>query len=195
LEKKIVEITETLKLKNRDDWREWLKKNYNKKKEIWLIIYKKHTNKTTIFYNDAVEEALCFGWIDSTLKRIDKEKHILRFSPRNPNSVWSEHNIDRVKKMIKEGKMKKAGLEKFEYGIKQNLIAPKTNKNIKTPEDFLKELKNKNKAYKNYTSLAPSYKIMYIYWIISAKRKETRKRRIEKAVNLLSENKKLWEMY
>ncbi|KYK23480.1 hypothetical protein AYK24_07495 [Thermoplasmatales archaeon SG8-52-4] len=190
-----MEITETLYLTNRKDWRAWLEKNYDKKKEIWLIYYKKHTKKKTIPYDDAVEEALCFGWIDSTVKRIDDEKHVQRYTPRNLNSIWSENNIARVKKMIKEGKMKKEGLEKYNYGMKNNLIAPLTDKKIKTPEDFQKALKNNDKAFENFSSLAPSYKIMYIYWILGAKRKETRERRIKKAVKLLSENKRPWEMY
>ena len=86
----MVEITETLYLTNRKQWRDWLEKNYNKKKDVWLIYYKKHTKKKTIPYDDAVEEALCFGWIDSTVKRIDDEKHVQRYSPRKLNSVWSE---------------------------------------------------------------------------------------------------------
>ena len=189
-----MEITEKLYITNRKDWRAWLEENYNKKKEIWLIYYKKHTKKKTIPYDDAVEEALCFGWIDSTVKRIDDEKHVQRYSPRNLKSVWSENNVSRVKKMIKEGKMKKVGLEKYKYGMKNNLIAPLTDKKITTPEDFQKELKTNNKAFENFSLLAPSYKIMYIYWVISAKKEETRKRRIKKAVKLLSENKKPWEM-
>ena len=91
--------------------------------------------------------------------------------------------------------MKKEGLEKYKYGIKNNLIAPLTNKKIKTPDDLKKALENNNKAFENFSSLAPSYKIMYIYWIISAKKEETRQRRIKKAVKLLSENKRPWEMY
>ena len=108
-----MEIGETLFFTNRQDWRKWLEKNYEDKKEIWLIYYKKHTKKPTIHYEDAVEEALCFGWIDSTVKRIDEEKHAQRYTPRNLKSVWSKQNINRVKKMIKEGKMTNLGLFKI----------------------------------------------------------------------------------
>jgi len=189
-----VEIDETLYLTNRKDWRAWLEKNYEKKKGIWLIYYKKHTNKPTIPYDDAVEEALCFGWIDITVKRIDDEKHVQRYSPRKLRSVWSQNNITRVKKMIKEGKMTKAGLKKYDFGMKNKLEAPATDNNIKVPEDLQDALKNNKIAQENFSNLAPSYRIMYIYWIISAKREDTRKRRIEKAVNLLKESKKPWEM-
>jgi uncharacterized protein YdeI (YjbR/CyaY-like superfamily) len=194
LERKHLEIDKTLYITNRKDWRAWLEKNYDKKKGIWLIYYKKHTKKPTIPYDDAVEEALCYGWIDSTVKRINDEKHVQRYSPRKLRSVWSQNNIARVKKMIKEGKMKKAGLEKYEYGMKNKLEAPATDKNIKVPEDLKIALETNKKALENFSNLAPSYRIMYIYWIISAKRKDTRIRRIEKAVNLLKESKKPWEM-
>ena len=189
-----MEITETLYVTNRHDWRKWLEKNYDKTKEIWLIYYKKHTGKPTIPYDDAVEEALCFGWIDSTLKHIDNEKHAQRYSPRNLNSVWSPYNIDRVKKMIEEGKMTKVGLEKFEYGMKNNKQVPTTKNKLVVPRDFKIALKDEPQADKNFSNLAKSYKIMYVHWIITAKKEETRKRRIAKAVRLLKDNKKPWEM-
>jgi len=189
-----LEITEQLYFTNRKDWRLWLEKNYDKKKEIWLVYYKKHTGIPSIPYDDAVEEALCFGWIDSTVKHIDKEKHVQRYTPRKLKSIWSKNNIRRVKKMIKEGKMKKVGLEKYEYGMKNNLLAPATDENTKVPKDFQIALEAEKKALENFSNLAPSYRIMYIYWIINAKKEETRKRRIEKAVKLLKENKKPWEM-
>lgn len=189
-----MKIDETLYVTNRKDWRTWLEKNYDKKKGIWLLYYKKHTNKPTIPYDDAVEEALCFGWIDSTVKRIDDEKHVQHYTPRKLRSIWSQNNIARVKKMIKQGKMKKEGLEKYEYGMKNKLEAPPTDKDIKVPDDLKNALQTNKKALENFSNLAPSYRIMYIYWIISAKREDTRKRRIAKAVKLLSESKKPWEM-
>jgi uncharacterized protein YdeI (YjbR/CyaY-like superfamily) len=192
--KRIVEITEKLYFTNRKDWRSWLEKNYDKKKEVWLVYYKKHTGKPTIPYDDAVEEALCFGWIDSTVKHFDDEKHVQRYSPRKLRSIWSQNNIKRVKKMIKQGKMLKVGLDKYDYGMKNNLQAPATDKNIEMPKDFQSALECEKKALENFTNLAPSYRIMYIYWIISAKKEETRKRRIKKAVKLLKESKKPWEM-
>jgi len=141
-----VEITETLFFNKRSDWRAWLEKNHDKKKEVWLIHYKKHTGKTSIEYNDTVEEALCFGWIDSTLKRIDDEKHVIRFSPRNPNSIWSKSNITRVKKMIKKGKMTISGLEKYEYGMKKKMQAPSRNEKLIVPKDFQNLLREEPEA-------------------------------------------------
>ena len=190
-----MKIGETLYFTNREDWRKWLEKNYDIKKEIWLIYYKKNTNKPTIPYNGAVEEALCFGWIDNIVKSIDDEKYVQRYTPRNLKSIWSKNNINRVKKMIGEGKMTKAGLLKYEHGMKNNLIAPTAKEKIFIAKDLKNMLKNEIKAEENFNNLAKSIKIMYVHWINSAKKDETRKRRIIKAINLLKENKKPWERY
>ncbi|MCL5435044.1 MAG: hypothetical protein M1405_01510 [Patescibacteria group bacterium] len=111
-------IGKTLYIKNRKEWRDWLSKNFDKEKEIWLIYYKKTTGKPTISYNDAVEEALCFDWIDSIEKGIDKERFTGRFTPRKQKSNLQESNKQRIKKLIKEGKMTNAGLEKIKDKMK-----------------------------------------------------------------------------
>ena len=105
-----MDITETLQPKNRKQWRKWLSNNHNKKKEIWLVYYRKSTQKPRIEYNDAVEEALCFGWIDGIEKSLDEERFAQRFTPRRPKSNWSESNIQRMKKLIKSGEMTEAGM-------------------------------------------------------------------------------------
>jgi len=97
-----MKITQVIYASNRNEWRKWLKNNYKNSSEIWFIFYKKHSQKKSISYNDAVEEALCFGWIDSIEKRIDEEKYALRFSPRNPKTPYSQTNVERLKKLIKE---------------------------------------------------------------------------------------------
>ena len=100
-------------VKSREEWRAWLKDNHNKEgKGIWLVFFKKHTKKPTLDYNDSVEEALCFGWIDSIIKKIDEEKYVRKFTPRNSKSLWSPSNKKRITKMIKEGKMAEYGLKK-----------------------------------------------------------------------------------
>lgn len=108
-----MKITETLYVHNRKDWRAWLKKNHAKKKEIWLIYYRKASGRKRIPYDDAVEEALCFGWTDSTAKRIDGERFAQRFTPRRPGSQWSELNKKRARRLIKNGRMTRAGIAKF----------------------------------------------------------------------------------
>lgn len=107
-----MQVSQITYFRSRNDWRKWLRKNYNKKDHLWLGFYKVHTKEPGLAYTEAVEEALCFGWIDGILKRIDEEKHIIRFSPRRPDSIWSPHNIKRVKKLIKQGKMRKVGKDK-----------------------------------------------------------------------------------
>ncbi|HLA88228.1 MAG TPA: hypothetical protein VJL10_09405 [Anaerolineales bacterium] len=104
-----MQIGETLYVKTRDEFRDWLIKNHKTKKEIWLIQYKKATKKPSIHYVDAVEEAICFGWIDGFEKGMDAERYATRFSPRRPKSNWTNTNKDRARKMIAEGGMTKAG--------------------------------------------------------------------------------------
>lgn len=108
-----MQITDTFYPKRRKNWRNWLSKNHNKLKEIWVVLYKKSALKPTVSYNDAVEEALCFGWIDGFERGIDVEKYAIRFTPRKTNSNWSESNIERVKKLVKAGQMTSAGIAKF----------------------------------------------------------------------------------
>ena len=109
---------------SRNEWRAWLRKHHKSKKEIWLIFYKKHLNKKSLAYTDAVEEALCFGWIDGQLRRIDSARHMIRFSPRRPGSIWAPSNIKRVRKMIREKKMTKNGLTLFKQADLRAQTAP-----------------------------------------------------------------------
>ena len=104
-----MEIGETLYVTSGDGFRKWLKEKHQSRKEIWLIQYKKATKKPSISYTDAVEEALCFGWIDGIQKSMDAERYALRFSPRRPKSNWTETNMERAKRLISEGKMTEAG--------------------------------------------------------------------------------------
>jgi uncharacterized protein YdeI (YjbR/CyaY-like superfamily) len=105
-----VDITQTLYASNREEWRRWLADHHQTEREVWLIFYKKDSGKTGVGYEEAVEEALCFGWIDSLMQRIDDQRRAQRFSPRKPKSNWSNSNIQRVRQLIREGKMTDAGL-------------------------------------------------------------------------------------
>ena len=186
-----MEITEKLYLKNRDEWREWLQEHHQTKKEIWLIFFKKHTGKPGIPYDDSVEEALCFGWIDSIIKKIDEEKYSRKFTPRKKNSNWSALNITRAKKMINEGKMTDAGLVLYKEmeKDKKRIVQQKLPEKELTIPDYLKEaLAINKKAQLNFDNFAFSYKRNYVGWITSAKKEETRKRRINEAVELIEQN-------
>jgi uncharacterized protein YdeI (YjbR/CyaY-like superfamily) len=132
---------------NRNEWRRWLEKNHSIETGLWLIHYKKKSNKKSISYSDAVEEALCFGWIDSKLKKIDDERYILRYTPRKNKSVWSKINKNTAKKMIQLGKMTEAGLEKIKIAKKQGLwdLAYTNLKKDRLPSDLKKALLTKKK--------------------------------------------------
>lgn len=174
--------------RNRQAWRAWLMKYHEKKKEIWLVFYKKHTNKKSLVYTDAVEEALCFGWIDGLLKRIDNEKHKIRFSPRRPGSVWAPSNIARVRKMIREKKMTEAGLTLFKSAKLETQTAPtvktvlKKSKRIIIPPDLRQALAAKPKALEHFTNYPPSFRLLAINWVKTAKHEQTRRRRIRDVV-------------
>lgn len=186
-----MKITKTLYVKNRKEWNAWLEKNHTKENEIWLIYYKRHTGKPRIPYDEAVEEALCFGWIDSTVQRVDDEKYAQRFTPRKSNSIWSDSNKRRVKKLISEGRMTKAGLGKINLSEIQGVREKTLKKRLSIPRYFKEALQENKIALQNFSQLAVSYKRMYVAWISDAKKEETRRQRIEKAIKLLEQNKKL----
>jgi len=185
----IIEILFT----NREEWRNWLEKNHNKSKGIWMVYYKKHTLKESVNYNDAVEEALCFGWIDSIIKTIDNERYKQKYTSRRKNSVWSKLNKERVTKMIKEGKMTNFGLIKIEEAKKNGAWEKAYSVGTKQelPEDLKTELKKNQIAWQNFQNFAESYQNMYIFWLNNAKRAETREKRIKEIVKRVSENLKL----
>ena len=188
-----METSDKLHVTSRDDWRAWLRRNHDTKKELWLIYYKKHTGKPSIPYDDSVEEALCFGWIDSIIKKIDNEKFARKFTPRKAKSKWSEANKKRAKRMMKEGKMEEAGLAKImeaKKGGEWFKTAP-VRKELVIPLYVKEALAKNKKALDNFNNLAKSYKKQYIGWITSAKREETRIRRLAEAIQLLEKNDKL----
>ena len=181
--------------KDRKAWRKWLEKNHAKSAGIWLIYYKKSSQKTRLEYNDAVEEALCFGWIDSTFRPIDDEKYMQRFTPRKPKSGWSGLNKQRIERMIGQGLMTPAGLEKIEIAKKNGswesldkIYAPIDL--LQIPDDLEKAFLKNKKAKTNFHNFAPFARRQFLYWINAAKRDETRKARIKQAVLMCAANKK-----
>ncbi len=191
--KNINKTNKILHFPNRERWRSWLEKNHDKSNGIWMAYYKKHTGKASVPYEDAVEEALCFGWIDSTVRRLDEEKYIQKFTPRKDKSVWSESNKRRVQKMIKEGKMTESGLRKINEARRNGYWDRLTEVNNadSVPVDFNNALQTNKKADEYFKSLSQSNKKLYLWWIISAKREDTRSKRIKEAIINLSQGKKL----
>lgn len=166
-----------------------MEQNYATEKEAWLVHYKKHTGKPGIPYEDAVEEALCFGWIDGLLRSIDSEKYALRYSPRRRNAIWSEANKKRAKRMIEQGRMTQAGLIKIKQAKESGEWHNATFREmLELPADLKKELEANKEAGRNFKRLTPSRQKQLIWWTTSAKRKETRERRINEIVRLVEEN-------
>lgn len=182
-----------LYFKDRSEWRKWLEKNHEIFHEVWLIYYKKHTGKPRIPYDDAVEEALCYGWIDSTVKRIDEKKYCQKYTPRRKGSIWSDLNKKRVKKLSGLGLIQESGKKKIREAKKSGMWDREYPSMVRpeySPE--LSEALDKDPAAKeNYNKLAPSKRKMYIAWIASAKKMETRIKRTSEAINLLRKGKEL----
>jgi uncharacterized protein YdeI (YjbR/CyaY-like superfamily) len=179
-----MDAEKALHFKDRQEWRKWMEENSENTAEIWLIHYKKGSSNVSISHNDAVEEALCFGWIDGKLKSIDGDKFILRYSPRKANSVWSRINKVKAEQLIAQGKMTGAGLIKIEEAKKNgNWDKAYTNRTKdEMPDDLENSLKEDSTAWCNFMNFANSYRNMYVGWVNSSKTEETRKRRIAEVV-------------
>lgn len=181
-----------LKFQNQELWRQWLTKHHAVETDVWLILYKKKYQDQGLSLDEAIEEALCFGWIDGKLKRLDEKCYKLRFSPRTTTSIWSISNIRRVEKLIKEGKMTEAGNQKI-YEAKENgewEAAIRREQVDIIPADLESELLKIDGGVAAYHALPRSHKKQYIFWLQSAKREETKKRRIEKIIDEMIESKK-----
>ncbi|PIN75025.1 hypothetical protein COV18_04675 [Candidatus Woesearchaeota archaeon CG10_big_fil_rev_8_21_14_0_10_37_12] len=176
--------------KSRKAWRSWLEKNHLKEKKVYLIKYKKHTGKPTIANKEAMEEAICFGWIDTTVKRLDDYTYQQCFMRRTDNSRWSNNTLKYAKEMIEQRKMSAEGLKRYNEGLQKPVIDHSLPKNPDVPEDLKKALEKSKEAKENFNNFAPSTRKVYIYWIEKAKRPETRKKRIEETVRKSAENKK-----
>ncbi|MDD2758114.1 MAG: YdeI/OmpD-associated family protein [Patescibacteria group bacterium] len=180
-------LGKTLYVTNRKQWRSWLAKNYNKKKEIWLIYFKKSSGKNRIPYNDAVEEALCYGWIDSILKGINGEKFAQRFTPRTPRSNLSEMNKERFRFLVKQKRMTPAGLA----AIQHVSFDPTKNTKLKIAPDILKAFRKEKKVMVYFKKFPESYKRIRIEWIEGARtRPELFKKRLQYFIKMTAGNKK-----
>ena len=187
-----MQMRKSLHVTSREEWRDWLSKNHSSETEVWLIFYKQHTGRPGIPYDHAVEEALCFGWIDSIVKRLDDEKYAQKFTPRRHGSNWSASNKQRLSKLIREGRMTAAGWAVAggpTAGAEAKRKTPKHDADI--PSFVEGALRANAPAWKNFLKLTPSYRNNYVRWIMHAKKQETRERRLREAVSLLKQNKKL----
>ncbi len=171
--------------KDRNQWRNWLTENAASGKEAWLIYYKKHSRKSGITHEDAVRQAICFGWIDGLIKKIDGQRTVRRFSPRKPDSRWSALNIQRAEALIRSGEMTPAGRAAFKP--EQKIEA--------RPSDFSSELGKvfrKNKAaWGNFQNFPPSYRRLTAGWVECARKPETRTKRLQRLIEFSAAGKRI----
>ena len=173
----------------REEWRAWLAENHATATEVWLVGYKKQTGKLSVPYDAAVEEALCFGWIDSIRRKLDEERFAQKYTPRQPRSNWTELNLKRAERLQAEGRMTPAGLAKLESAVRRQ--EPRWETGDPLPPIFEEALRANETARENFLRLAPSYRRDYVRWVIEAKKEETRQRRLQEALQKLERNEKI----
>lgn len=186
-----IKETELFYPETQQQWRDWLLENHVHKEAVWLIFYKKSTKKPTISWSEAVDEALCFGWIDSVQKKLDEERSIQFFSKRKPKSTWSKINKEKVVKLMATGQMTAAGLKCIEIA-KQNgswEILDSVEELI-MPLDLETELKSKPNAMEYFMGLSKSTRKAMLQWLVMAKRPETRQNRISEMAELAEKRQK-----
>ncbi len=177
-----MEITKTIYIKTRSEWRNWLKKNYKSEKDIWLVFQNKSSGKTGITYEDAVEEALCFGWIDSIVKKIEKDSRVQRFTPRNQKSSYSQLNKERLKRLLRKKKV---------VATVRQTIGDLENEKFVFPTYIIKEIRKNKEAWKNYQKFSEAYKRIRIAFIDGAKKRpDVLKQRLDYFIKMTEKNKK-----
>ncbi len=180
--RKALDEIDLLEVANRPEWRAWLRKNHRSANEIWLVFYRKGSGKERIAYNDAVEEALCFGWIDSNVRSIDSQRFAQRFSPRKPNTPYSPANQERLRGLIAAGKVSKDVLATLPRMPEPKLVVAK---------DILGAIKADKEAWANYRKLSPAYKRIRIGFIEGArKRPKEFQKRLDYFIKMTAKNKK-----
>src|SRR5262245_51584935 len=187
-----MQIRKTLYITTREEWRAWLMAHGQSAAEVWLIYYKKQSGRPRIAYDHAVEEALCFGWVDSIVKRIDDDKFAQKFTPRRDWTKWSALNKRRLRKLIREGRMTEAGLAKIDRAMLGDKPAragqaKQSKGDLDVPRFVKQALTADGKAWETFRSLAPSHRRAYIRWITEPKKDQTRQRRLQEAVSRLAQ--------
>jgi len=176
-----MEVTKKVYMRTRTDWRNWLKKNYKSEKEIWLVFQNKSSSKTGITYEVAVEEALCFGWIDSIVKKTEKDSRVQRFTPRNPKSNYSQLNKERLKRLLKRKKV---------IASVRKTLGDLENEKFIFPKDILNKIKKNKDAWNNYQKFSEAYKRIRIAFIDGGRqRPEVFKQRLDYFIKMTAQNK------
>jgi len=176
-----MKITKSCTARNQRDWRKWLEKNHNRESEVWLVYFKPASGKFNLDYESSVEEALCFGWIDSIIQKIDENTYARKFNPRRLNSQWSETNKRRVLKVIRDGRMMEAGLAKVTFDVEDVQVRqPKAKRPaVEMPESIEQALRSNAQAWETFQKISPSLKRNYILWLSNAKKSATFEKRLQ----------------
>ena len=180
----------TLQVKSVDEWRDWLGEHHGSESEIWLVFHKRHTGATSIDYMDALDEALCFGWVDSLVKRLDDQRFARKFTPRKADSRWSDINRKRYAELMASGRLEQAGMERAPTD-RRSVPPSRFALPSRLPSYIQVALDEHPAARRCFEALPPSERRRYIGWIDSAKREETKQRRLQEAIRLLAAGKRL----
>lgn len=179
----------TITAKDSTEWRDWLKQHHATEKSIWLIIYHKQSSRPSVYYDEAVDEALCYGWIDSKPNKRDGESYYQFFSGRNPKSNWSKVNKKKIERLISAGKVSDAGMEMIRIAKETGTwTALEQVDQLIVPEDMQLLFAQNPIAFKNWEKFPPSTKRGILEWIFNAKKSETRQKRIRETVELAKDN-------
>ena len=178
----------TLDVRDRKGWRRWLAKHHASSSEIWLVFHKRHTGRESLSYEASVDEALCFCWIDSLIKRLDDARYARKFTPRKADSKWSTANRRRYAKLETDGLLTPAGLER--PPTDRSGDGPRPSAAV-VPDYIEQAFRARKTAWNYFERLAPSYRRTYIAWIEAAKQEDTKRRRLREAIGLLATGKKL----
>lgn len=178
-----MQLTKTFTPKNPKDWRKWLEKNHDREQEVWLVYFKPASGKSNIDYETSVEEALCFGWIDSIIQKMDDEKYARKFNPRRMDSQWSETNRRRVLKVIQEKRMTDVGMAKVTFDVTTvDVSKPKAKRpSVQMSPQIEQAIRSKPGLWEAFQTVNPSLRRTYILWLTDAKKAET----FEKRLNLM----------
>ena len=179
--------------KSPDEFGEWLTRNHDKARELWVGFYRKDSGKGGITYAEALDQALCFGWIDGVRKKVDEVSYTNRFSPRKARSIWSLVNTRRAKELVKLGLMQPPGLKAFEAREAQNtgVYSFENRANCKLAPAYQRQFKTNEPAWTFFNAQPPGYRRTVIWWVMSAKRPETQERRLQRLVDLCAKRQRL----
>lgn len=178
----------TLDVGTLEEWRQWLTEHHASQSEVWLVFYKRNAGRASINYADAIDEALCFGWVDSLVKRLDGVRYARKFTPRQPHSKWSTANRNRYAQLREAGRLLPGGLNRSPTSRSGDALRPSL---TEIPPYIRDALNQRPSAGRFFQGLAPSYRRNYITWIDSARREETKAKRLQEALRLLAAGKKL----